>query len=169
FFEHGALQHGRTLYQELLAVPLILRGPGIAPGVIERPAMLADVVPTVLARLGLAKPEHVQGVDLLGREWPARPIWSEVDDRFAHKYALRAESGAKTIHGPTESWEQFDLAADAREEHDLAGSEAAKLEASRNELLEMRARLEELGASLGALGQGELGEGTLDELHELGY
>jgi arylsulfatase A-like enzyme len=32
FQEHGGLLHGHTQYQELLAVPLILRGPGIPPG-----------------------------------------------------------------------------------------------------------------------------------------
>ena len=178
FFEHGALQHGRTLYEELLSVPLILGGAGLAPRELVRPAMLVDVVPTVLARLGLSCPEHVQGVDLLGRAWPARPIWSEVDDRFAHKYALREEQGRKTIHGPTTSgiqfpneraWELFDLVRDPREERDLAGASEPALAGARRRLTEMRAALEELGASLGKLGEGELGASTLKELDELGY
>jgi arylsulfatase A-like enzyme len=178
FFERGALQHGRTLYQELLGIPLILSGAGLAPHVVERPVMLCDVVPTVLARLGLPRPEHLQGVDLLGPAWPARPIWSEVDDRFAHKYALREEDGRKTIHGPAEhevqfpnerTWEQFDLGRDPREQHDLAGSDDPALGAARRRLAELRQALEELGASLGKLGEGELGDGTLQELDELGY
>jgi len=178
FFEHGALQHGRTLYEELLRVPLILAGPGLAPRVLERPAMLVDVVPTVLARLGMPCPEHVQGVDLLGPAWPERAIWSEVDDRFAHKYALRLEQGRKTIHGPPtpgiqfpneRDWEEFDLTNDPREEHDLAGAGDPEREGARRRLMEMRAALEELGASLGKLGEGELGTSTLEELDELGY
>jgi arylsulfatase A-like enzyme len=177
-FEHGALQHGRTLYEELLRVPLILKGPGLMPRVLERPAMLVDVVPTVLARLGLPCPEHVQGVDLLGPAWPERAIWSEVDDRFAHKYALREERGLKVIHGPPTTgiqfpnereWEEFDLARDPREENDLAGASDAAREGARRRLTEMRAALEALGASLGKLGEGELGSSTLEELDALGY
>jgi arylsulfatase A-like enzyme len=178
-FEHGALQHGRTLYEELLAIPLILSGAGLAPGVVvERPAMLVDVVPTLLARLDLARPEHLQGVDLLGPAWPARPIWSEVDDRFAHKYALREEDGRKTIHGPPtlhiqfpneRAWEHFDLARDPREEHELSQDGDPALAGARRRLEEMRAALEELGARLGTLGEGELGASTLEELDGLGY
>jgi len=51
FLEHGALGHRRTLYDEVVRIPLILRLPGtLARG--ERrpgPASLAQVAPTVLA------------------------------------------------------------------------------------------------------------------------
>lgn len=177
FFEHGALQHGRTLYEELLGVPLILAGPGIEPGECARPAMLVDVAPTLLARLGFARDPRMQGVDLLGPDWPTRAIWSEVDDH-AFKYALREESGRKTIHGPTASgrlfpnereWELYELARDPGEAHDLAGGAPADLGARRDALLRQRRALEEYGASLGTLGQGGVDESTLSELEELGY
>jgi len=176
FFEHGALQHGRTLYEELLSVPLILAGPGVPARELARPAMLADAAPTLLARLGLAL-EHAQGVDLLGADWPRRPIWAEVDDRFAHKYALRTEDGAKTIHGPASAvmfpnereWERYELGADAREQHDLAAAGGSALTAAQEELARTRARLEELGARLGAPERGAVDAGTLEELEDLGY
>lgn len=177
FFEHGALQHGRTLYEELLGVPLILAGPGIQPGVCARPTMLVDVAPTLLARLGFARDAHMQGVDLTGPQWPARAIWSEVDDR-AHKYALREENGQKTIHGPPtagllfpneRAWERYELALDPREQRDLAGQADARLGAGQDALTRQRRALEELGASRGALGQGGVDASTLSELEELGY
>ncbi|MSR63882.1 MAG: hypothetical protein EXS08_15765 [Planctomycetes bacterium] len=177
FFEHGALQHGRTLYEEVLRVPLILAGPGVPARELTRPALLADAAPTLLARLGLAF-EHAQGVDLLGADWPRRPLWAEVDDRFAHKYALRTEDGIKTIHGPTTSavmftnereWERFDLGADPREQHDLATAGAAALSAAQQELVRTRAALEELGEHLGALELGQVDARTLDDLEDLGY
>ena len=178
FFEHGALQHGRTLYEELLAIPLIFAGPGIEPRVLERPALLADVAPTVLARLGLARDPHAQGVDLLGPEWPARALWSEVDDRFAHKYALRDERGRKTIHGPDtpgiefrneKTWEWFDLEQDPREARDRAVEGGAEFLEAQRMLERHRSALEELGASLGELGRGGVDAETMEDLKELGY
>ncbi len=176
FFEHGHLQHGRTLYEELLAIPLVFHGPGVPPRVLERPAMLIDVAPTILARLGLARDARAQGLDLLGPDWPARPIWSEVDDRFAHKYALREEGGHKTIHSPATpdlffprgpEWELYDLARDPGEHSDLAGEPAQ--ERPRAALEELRRRLEALGDSLGAVGHGEVQEEVENELSDLGY
>ncbi len=176
--EHGAIQHGKTLYEELLRVPLILRIPGLAPRVLERPVMLADVAPTCLAAMGSPVPSRMQGVDLRSGDWPERPIWSEVDDAFAHKYSLREPDGWKLVHGPpseglrnpnTRAWELYHLGRDPLEREDLAQSE----EATRRRLAELleaqRARLEELGAGLGALGEGSVDERTLDELEALGY
>jgi arylsulfatase A-like enzyme len=178
FFEHGQLQHGRTLYEELLRIPLILVGPGIPARELTRPAMQIDVAPTILARLGLPPLAHAQGVDLLGPEWKARAVWSEVDSRFAHEYALRTEGGAKTIHDPREkrvqfpsakAWEQFELSRDPTESQDLAGDEDPGHAAARRSLAELRRTLEALGASLGAAGSGEVDEGTLQDLEGLGY
>ena len=56
FFDHGNVGHGRSLYQEMLHVPLLVRGPGVAAGLrIEQPVQLVDVAPTLLAWLH-AKP-----------------------------------------------------------------------------------------------------------------
>lgn len=65
FLEHGAFGHGDTLYEEVLRVPLIVAGPGVARGV--RAATLAtsvDVVPTVLESVGAAVPEGLDGRSL---------------------------------------------------------------------------------------------------------
>jgi arylsulfatase A-like enzyme len=176
FFEHGHLQHGRTLYEELLRIPLIVRGPGVPARVLERPVMLVDVVPTLLARLGLPPEPRAQGYDLLGRSWPARPIWSEVDDRFAHVYALRDEQGRKTIHGPpsarmfpnARAWEHYDLARDPRELEDLAAAGGLAPE-RRAALEELRRTLEELGASYGASAHGVVSDEAARDLEDLGY
>ena len=50
FMEHGWIGHTRNLYDELLHVPLILSLPGtLAPRVVDVPASLLDIVPTLLA------------------------------------------------------------------------------------------------------------------------
>ncbi len=66
FLEHGGLLHGRTLFDEVLHVPLILAGEGVPTGQrIDREASLLDVVPTLLGLLGLPTPQGVEGRALL--------------------------------------------------------------------------------------------------------
>ena len=53
FFEHGALGHGFSLYQEIVHVPLILRGPGVPAGkTLKKPVQILDLAATVLALSG---------------------------------------------------------------------------------------------------------------------
>lgn len=84
FQEHGGLLHGRTQFQELLAVPLILRGPGLPAGrVVAEPVALVDLYPTVLAALGFAPPGALDGLDLAplwrGATLPPRVLFGEAD------------------------------------------------------------------------------------------
>lgn len=53
FLEHRFLAHGHTLYQELLAVPLLMSGPGIQPRREDHPVSLIDVSPTLVGLAGL--------------------------------------------------------------------------------------------------------------------
>ena len=54
FLEHKFLAHGHTLFEELLAVPLIVAGPGIVPRREDQPVSLVDVAPTLVGLAGLA-------------------------------------------------------------------------------------------------------------------
>jgi arylsulfatase A-like enzyme len=65
FLEHGAWQHGSTLHNELLDVPLIVRAPGTGPRTVQRQVQQVDVVPTVLDLLGLPVPPVVEGHSLV--------------------------------------------------------------------------------------------------------
>ena len=53
FWDHGDFEHGHSLYDELLRVPLIARGPGLTPGEHTMPTSLIDVAPTVLRAAGI--------------------------------------------------------------------------------------------------------------------
>jgi arylsulfatase A-like enzyme len=62
FLEHGYVEHGRTLYQEITRVPMILSGPGVPEdSVCGRVASHLDVLPTVLAAAGVEEPEGLPG------------------------------------------------------------------------------------------------------------
>ncbi len=81
-FDHGGFEHGHTLYQELLHVPLALRGPGIAPRRVEEPVSVADLAPTLLDAVGLEPSPDVAGLSLWphvvrDRPPPRRPLVSE--------------------------------------------------------------------------------------------
>jgi arylsulfatase A-like enzyme len=91
-FEHGGFEHGHTLYEELLRVPLLLAGPGVAPGRIAAPVSLVDLTPTILDALGLSVPEGLAGRS----RWPlARGDAAGGDGASPETFV--AES---TLHGP---------------------------------------------------------------------
>jgi arylsulfatase A-like enzyme len=68
---HQMIFKGPVHYDDLLRVPLIVRGPGYAPGAaVDDPVGTIDVAPSLLDAAGVAVPEHVEGRPLLdgGRE-----------------------------------------------------------------------------------------------------
>jgi arylsulfatase A-like enzyme len=71
FMEHGGVLHGRTYFQEVLHVPLIMRGPNLPKGRrIKNITSLLDVMPTLLAMLGIPPPPGLDGIDL-------QPLWQK--------------------------------------------------------------------------------------------
>jgi tetratricopeptide (TPR) repeat protein len=59
--EHGEAQHGRLLYQATVHVPLLLIGPGVAPGVSDAPVSTRRVFHTVLDWAGLGATDSLRG------------------------------------------------------------------------------------------------------------
>lgn len=49
-FDHGGFRHGPTLYDEVVQVPLWIRGQGIRPGTVSAPASLVDLKRFLLER-----------------------------------------------------------------------------------------------------------------------
>lgn len=65
--EHGEKTHGFFIYNATMRVPLIIRLPGsTAARTVADPVSLVDLMPTVLAALGMEIPSPVQGKNLLG-------------------------------------------------------------------------------------------------------
>jgi Sulfatase len=84
FWDHGDFEHGHTLYDELLRVPLIVKAPGLKPDRVEQPVSLLDVAPTLLGLAGLDHPD-MDGIDLgpvLAGDRSARQALSERDIAF---------------------------------------------------------------------------------------
>jgi choline-sulfatase len=66
FGEHGMLLHGRALYDEVLRVPLVVRGPAPfdKPRKVAASVSLTDVLPTVLDLVGLPPADDAEGTSL---------------------------------------------------------------------------------------------------------
>lgn len=70
FLDHGSLVHNDSLYDELIRVPFILRGPQVPAGTrMMTLCSLIDVMPTLLDLAGLEASEAQQGRSVL--EWNA--------------------------------------------------------------------------------------------------
>lgn len=128
FFDHGDVEHGHTLYDELLRVPLLIKSPGLAARRVETPVTLMDVAPTLMELLGLppdALEPDMDGRSLVGL---AKGI---PDDTFTHRAlaigrvlyggvqwgSLRDRMKYLTIRGREQL---YDLSADPSELKDLA-------------------------------------------------
>lgn len=76
FLEHGVLNHGFTLFEEVIHVPLVFWGPGIEPRGVEAMVQSLDVAPTLLDLLEIKVPDSFQGHSLRpwfeGKTGPAR-------------------------------------------------------------------------------------------------
>lgn len=53
FYDHGGTDHGTKIYEELVAVPLILKLPGETPRTISSPVSTVSVTPTLIDLLGI--------------------------------------------------------------------------------------------------------------------
>ena len=122
FGEHGTTLHSKTLYQELIHVPLIFYGPGIAAQRHDEWVSLIDIAPTLLALYGRAVPASMMGENLLpslvGQPQPprARPIAAE----GRQKRALVLQNGLKAIEDRRhKTIEAYDLVHDAEERVNL--------------------------------------------------
>ena len=116
FHEHGGTLHGRTLYEEVVRIPLVLKLPGdrFAGTVVDEPVSLVDVLPTLLELAGLDPPAEAAGQSLMGlasgREMEPRAIfaalsrsrkvesitlgrWKFVEDKVDKLFDLEADPG----------------------------------------------------------------------------
>ena len=92
--------HGLTLHEEQVHVPLVLAGPGVPAGHVEsQPVSLLDVAPTVLRLLDLRLPTGLHGLDLFDGEGLAqrRQLFG-----VTSRYTSVLESARHRLHLPRE-------------------------------------------------------------------
>lgn len=178
FWDHERMEHGHTLYDELLHVPLIVKLPGESSGRrIPTGVSTGSLLPTVLDLCGIPD-------DPARRSYPslASAILGEVDPlerpleagsvlygeareaiRFGrHKYIVALESGTEEL---------YDLIEDPDERHSLLPAESAVAAEGARLLHAIGAAAESLRGSYGveAAERAVMDPAVLRHLRSLGY
>jgi arylsulfatase A-like enzyme len=169
FLDHGGFEHGHTMYQELIRVPLLAWGPGVVPRRIQEPVSLLDVPATILEGLGVETFTALPGVSLLaaleGGSSPAsRPLVAEAPKYGADRSAV-VQWPLKLVRGPRDDVHLFDLVSDPAESVNLAAERPRDVE-------RMSRTLEAIQLSQAAGSEYEpveLDPETLKQLRSLGY
>ena len=175
--EHGERTHGVFLYGATMHVPMIVWGPAwrVRPGVIEEPASVADLAPTLLDLLGMPA---LDGAD--GASW-AKRLRGESGEKprlaaFAESHEPSLEFGWSGLRAVVfDHWrfvdapreELYDLAADPGERENLATRRPAIVGTAR-ELLADQLRRARAAAPAADAARGA-SEEDLAELRSLGY
>ena len=113
--DHGEQQHGRLLYQATMHVPLLLVGPGVAPGVSDTPVSIRRVFHTILDWAGLRAQGSLRGGG------PEVVLGEAMKPFLAYGWqpqVMAVEGRHKVIRAGRE--EVYDVVADPGEKHDLA-------------------------------------------------
>lgn len=139
FGEHGLVTHLRTLYEELLRVPLIIKYPSSSPqrGVVEKRVSLVDLLPTVLSFLGYPVPSGIDGENLSQSEHPIIAEWFyQWWDPKKYCRNLRAiyQGKEKYIWASNSLHELYDLEKDPGEEENIIAKYPQKAEAMQKSL-----------------------------------
>jgi arylsulfatase A-like enzyme len=127
FWDHDGFEHGHTLYNELVAVPLIVKLPGSHPGrVVDDYVSVVDVTPTILDLCRLPAPNAPSAVSLRGYltgesapSPPARTLYS-AGTLFRSNFEAMLSGGWKYIRSTTSDREQlYNLRDDPQERRSL--------------------------------------------------
>jgi arylsulfatase len=168
--EHVLGSHGRTLYQEELHIPLIVKYPKgeVLPGRSEEYVQLVDVLPTILTRLDLPLPPDIQGTPL---SHSGHPIVAEVYPMGFVEHAqgdFRAlfDGDYKFVWRSNDQHQLFDLARDPGESRNLRWEMAERSESMNRALSDYLASLPPPGA---AGPPQEIDQETAEALRGLGY
>lgn len=176
--------HCRTVYDEVIRVPLLLRLPGKLPAgtVVRSPVELIDVAPTILDLAGIETPRAMQGRSLLplvrgGSHRQAMSLTEATCDgpeikalrgerlKYVAEYGLGAADGDRSgVSGPRIAERLFDLSSDPRETRPVsAGRKMARM----REALEARLDAATRDATSGQAQP--LDPRVLEQLRSLGY
>ena len=189
FGDHGGSGHRATLYEEVLRVPLLLRGTDIEPRRISTPVSLVDLAPTALELLGVTPLRQVEGVSLApllrspSDPGPDRPLLAELRTK---RRRSKGRSGEQDRQGPRllkaivhgrwklirdapDRYRLFDIDSDPLEMRDLSESEPERTAQLAEALRDMIAASKQIATDIRSTTSLELSEEEIEKLRDLGY
>lgn len=179
FWEHGSFEHGHSLYNELLHVPLIIKLPlSSSKGRIDHIVPTHSVMPTVLDLCGITYDrEHLSTASL-------SPLWGNnpktFDERLIVSSALLYNEAREALifnglkytnYLVTNREELYDLNRDPKEQFNIANVSPDLINKARDIMTKYHAQVKGL-RDYYQIGKGmeiKLDQKTLQELKSLGY
>lgn len=137
FYEHKKFDHGHTLYDELVRVPLVISAPQLPKDKrFDTQVSTLDIAPTVLAFTGIqpdaAYGSQIRGQNLIpliaGKSFEPEDVFIETDYRnYTHKRGIRTIDGWKYIETmETGKGELYNLKNDPKEGMNLVADNQEK-------------------------------------------
>ncbi|MFT7464135.1 MAG: arylsulfatase A-like enzyme [Pseudohongiellaceae bacterium] len=174
FHEHGFFFHGRTVFDELLRVPLIVRAPSLEPALVAAPVSLVDIAPTLTQLAGLSVDPLWSGPSLIDPQ-PGRYVysfnWPDADSApmmsvVANSLKIMAKSDPEAL-ATGQVISVFDLLKDPGEKHNLAAEQQERLA---QWVIDLAPRVNGLLTPLSEQTQAvELDAQQMEQLRQLGY
>lgn len=128
FNEHGNRAHGKTLYEEVMHIPLIIRYPRLIEAGRRRSDAvdLLDISTTLLRTGGAKRPSYWVGRDLRAPQIRPRPIFSMTVTRKWKYTTARVHGWKMILNEQTAASEFYYLPDDPAERSPLSGEKAAR-------------------------------------------
>jgi len=147
FWEHGGFEHGHSLYNEVIHVPLIVksaksaRAQTTAPARIQQPVTTTAIAPTILAALSIEADADAFSVGPLelasardNENRVASPIYSTGLLYFENRESILSGSFKYIRSAVTGAEQLFDLDADPKEAASLTMQQPSLIESARQSL-----------------------------------
>jgi len=173
FLDHGGVLHGRTLYDELIRVPLIFWGPGIPAGTTVREQVeLIDIMPTLLELNGFSLKTELDGQSFAGllngrgESRNIRAAFAEADHNNTEndiKRMIRADGYKLYFDRLTGIRKMYHLVSDPLEKKNLYNPENGTAIDLDKRLFEWMGKKETRGTEI------SLSEKEIEHLKSLGY
>lgn len=174
--EHGRFGHGHSLWDDLLRVPLVMAGPGIAAGRrIRQTAELTDVAPTLLELCSIPASHQHRGRSLAALLKPGPPpsenlerpgLAFEVNSSSVHLGRWHLIVSQKSDMSDELSRQLYDLSSDPDEQKNIVSAHpeiVRKLESY------LQDRVEEFALEAQKAGAASLGDVEKRFLRQFGY
>lgn len=174
-YEHGYWDHGFSVYDTDLHVPLILRRPGVLPAGKRIPDIvrLIDVQNTLCDQFGITPPANTQGRALSplftkGGKWDPVSAYAEGVKIGPEQRAMYAAGWKLLLHTDTDKMELYHFVRDPGEQTDLATKYPRLVEQMRTMLDDQLTRNQRRAAGL-ELEKAPLTDEKIKQIRSLGY
>ncbi len=167
FLDHKKFGHTKSLFDELINVPLIIKPPAsmeLEPAVVEEPVALIDVYPTILGAASIPVAKELAGRPLLPEAPTERILFSETG---------RVRSSIAAIQGTFKYIEHangrtrlFDRASDPNEKASVLAEHPELVDSLKNALTTWRSTVD---AKVQRGEKVELDDDATQRMKELGY